>query len=154
MSKKYKKLRQQILTLRDLHRKWSAIDIANPLMNSDYPPPQITYNILRYIKYTLEISTTKARRRSRRPRTTRTPKFTSLAQNNMQNKHRTSIRKIDDLLKREELNSSYGSVQRALKDDIELKLWKLARSQKISAVQRHERLESAKKIVKGGLTPP
>lgn len=154
MSKKYKKLRQQILTLRDLHRKWSAIDIANELMNSDCPPSQTRFNLLRYIDYTLERGTVQARRRSGRPRTTRTPEFISLVQNNMENKFGTSIRKTNDLLKSEELNSSYGSVQRALKDDIELKPWKLARSQKISDVQRHERIESAKKLLKRfGTTP-
>ena len=120
MSKNYNKVSQKILTLRDLHRKWSAIDIANEIMNRDCRPPQTRYNLLRYIKYTLKRGTIKVRRRFGRPRTARTPEFISMVQNNMENKQRIFIRKTNDLLKREMFNSSYGSVQKALKDDIEL----------------------------------
>jgi hypothetical protein len=75
MSQKYKKLRQQILILHDLHQTWSSSNIANELINSDCPPPQTRNNLLRYIDYTIERGTIEARRRSGRPRTTRIPRF-------------------------------------------------------------------------------
>ncbi len=34
MSRKYEKLRKQILILHELHQNWSSSDIANELMNS------------------------------------------------------------------------------------------------------------------------
>jgi hypothetical protein len=66
MSQKYKKLRQQILILYDLHQTWSSINIANELINSDCPPPQTRNNLLRYIDYTIERGTIETRRRSGR----------------------------------------------------------------------------------------
>ena len=44
--------------------------------------------------------------------------------------------KTDKLITRKQIKSSYGSVRRALKDDIEIKPWKAARLQKIAATQR------------------
>jgi hypothetical protein len=102
--------------------------------------------LIRYIKYTIKRGTIKARNRSKRPRTTRTPEFISSVQNNMENKRKRSIRATNALLKREKLNSSYGSIQRALKNDIGLKPWKVTRSQKITATQGRERVESARKL--------
>jgi hypothetical protein len=58
------------------------------------------------------------------------------------------------LLKRNHVNSSYGSVRRALKEDIKVKPWKLTRSQKISPIQREARVIGAKKLLnKLGLKP-
>ncbi len=45
---------------------------------------------------------------------------------------------------RKQIKSSYGSVHRALTYDIEIRPWKIARSQKINAKKRYERVRSAK----------
>ncbi|CAF5053335.1 unnamed protein product [Rotaria sp. Silwood1] len=78
MSQKYKQLREQILTLHDLHKKWSPSNIADELQNSDCPPPQTRHALVRYINYTINRGTVNPRRRSGRPRTTRTAQFISL----------------------------------------------------------------------------
>jgi hypothetical protein len=100
MSRKYEKLRQQILILHELHQNWSSSYIANELINSDFPPPQTRYTLIRYIHYTIKRGTIEARRRSGRSRTTRTPQFISFVKYNMENKRRKSIRKTDELLKK------------------------------------------------------
>jgi hypothetical protein len=51
MSKRYKKLREQIFTLHDLLKTWSSSDIADELQNSDCPPSQTRRALIRYIKY-------------------------------------------------------------------------------------------------------
>jgi hypothetical protein len=154
MAQKYKKLREQILTLHDLHRKWSSSNIADELQNSDCPPLQTRHALVRYINYTINRGTINPRRRSGRPRTTRTKKFISLVKCNVENKRRKSIRKTDRLLKSKQLKSSYGSVQRALKNDIKIKPWKITRAQKITSEQRNERIKSAKILLKRFGTKP
>ncbi|CAF3875757.1 unnamed protein product [Rotaria sordida] len=72
----------------------------------------------------------------------------------MENKLGQSIRKTNDLLQKNHVNSSYSSVRRTLKEDIKLKPWKLTRSQKLSPIQREARVISAKKLLKKfGLNP-
>ncbi len=154
MSRKYEKLRNQILVLRELHENWSSRDIANELMNSDCLPSQTRYTLIRYVNYTIKRGTIEARKRTGRPRTTRTPRFISLVKYHRENKSGQSIRKTDDLFKKNHVNSSYGSIRRALKEDIKIKPWKLTRSQKISPMQGEERINSAKKLLKKfGLKP-
>lgn len=53
MSHKYRNLRQQILTLQDLHKNWLSIDIANELQSSDCRPPQTRHVLVRFINYTI-----------------------------------------------------------------------------------------------------
>ena len=148
MSRKYGKLRNQILVLRELHENWSSSDIANELMNSDCPPLQSRQTLIHYINYTVKRGTMQPRKRIGRPRTTRTSIFISSVKNHMENKSGQSIRKTDEMFKRNHVNSSYGSVRRALKEDLKIKPWKLTRSQKISPMQREKRVNSAKKILK------
>jgi hypothetical protein len=148
MSPKYEKLRKQILVLHELHQNWSSSDIANELMNGDCPPSQTRQTLIRYVNYTIKRGTIEARKRTGRPRTTRTSIFISLVKDHMENKLGQSIRKTDELLKRNHVNSSYGSVRRTLKEDIKLKPWKLTRSQKIGPIQRAARVISAKKLLK------
>ncbi|CAF1517832.1 unnamed protein product [Rotaria sordida] len=154
MAQKYKRLREQILTLHDLHNKWSPSNIADELQNSDCPPSQTRRALVRYIKYTINRGTANPQRRSGRPRTTRTPQFISLVKRNVENQRRKSIRKTDKLLKNHQLKSSYGSVQRALKHDIKIKPWKITRAQKITPEQRNERIKCTKILLKKfGKTP-
>ena len=47
-------------------------------MNSDYPPSQTRYTLIRYVNYTIKRGTIGARKRIGRPRTTRTSHFISL----------------------------------------------------------------------------
>ncbi len=47
---KIQNLRQQILTLHDLHQKWLPSEIADELINSGCPPPQKRYSLIRYIR--------------------------------------------------------------------------------------------------------
>jgi hypothetical protein len=148
MSRKYRNLRQQILTLHDLHGNWSSSDIADELQNSDCPPLQTRHALVRYINYTIRRGTIEPKTRSGRPRTTRTTKFISLVKSNVENKRRKSIRKTNALLTRKQFKSSYGSVQRALKHDIKIKAWKISRTQKLTALHRQQRLNSAKLILK------
>jgi hypothetical protein len=148
MSKKYKKLIEQILTLHDLHQSWSPSHIANELQNSDCPPPQTRRALVRFINYTIKRGTVNARWRSGRPRTTRTRKFISLVKQNIENKRKQSMRRTNRLIKKEQLKSSYGSVHRALRYDIKIKPWKITRSQKINDTQRHERVRSAKILLR------
>ncbi len=148
MSRKYEKLRKQILILHELHQNWSSTDIANELMNSDCPPSQTRYSLIRYVYYAIKRGTIEARKRTGRPRTTRTSRFISLVKYHMENKPGQSIRKVDGLFKKSNVNSSYGSIRRALKEDLKIKPWKLTRSQKISPMQREERINSAKKLLK------
>jgi hypothetical protein len=148
MSRKYKNLRQQILVLHDLHGNWSSSDIADELQNSDCPPLQTRHTLVRYINYTINRGTIEPRRRSGRPRTTRTSKFISLVKSNVENKRRKSIRKTNALLARKQMKSSYGSVQRALKDDINIKPWRIARSQRMTCAHREKRMNSAKQLLK------
>ena len=111
MSRKYKKLREQILTLNDLHRIWSYSDIADELQARDCPPNQGRSALIRYIKYTIRRrGTVDARKRSGRPRTTGTPDFVSLVQTNVENQRRKSIRKTNKLLNQQKIKSSYDSV--------------------------------------------
>jgi hypothetical protein len=64
------------------------------------------------------------------------------------------IRKTVLLLKNKQLKSSYGTVHRALKNDIKLKPWKIPRAQKITPEQRNQRIKSAKKLLKKFRTKP
>ncbi|CAF3859255.1 unnamed protein product [Rotaria sp. Silwood1] len=154
MSRKYEKLRKQILILHELHQNWSSSDIANELMNSDCPPSQTRQTLIRYVNYTIKRGTIEARKRTGRPRTTRTSIFISLVKDHMENNLGQSIRKTNDLLQKNHVNSSYSSVRRTLKEDIKLQPWKLTRSQKISPIQREARVISAKKLLKKfGLNP-
>ena len=61
-----------------MHKNWSSNDIANELQYSDRPPLQARYTLVRYINYTIKRNTINERRRSGRPRTTRTARFVSL----------------------------------------------------------------------------
>ncbi|CAF4702284.1 unnamed protein product, partial [Rotaria sp. Silwood2] len=139
---------QQNLTLHDLHGNWSSSNIADELQNGDCPPLQTRYALVRYINYTIKRGTIDPKRRSGRPRTTRTTKFMSLVKANVENKRRKSIRKTNALLTRKQLKSSYDSVQRVLKDDIKIKPWKIPRSQKITSLHREQRMNSAKQLLK------
>ncbi len=78
MTRKYEKLRKQILILYELHQNWSSSDIANELMNNDCPPSQTRCILIRYVNYTIKRGTIQARKRTGRPRTTRTSCFISL----------------------------------------------------------------------------
>jgi hypothetical protein len=138
----------QILTLHDLHQRWSPSDIADELQNSDCPPPQTRRALVRFINYTIKRGTVDVKRRSGRPRTTRTKRFISLVKQNTENKRKQSTRRTNRSIKKEQLKSSYGSVRRALTYDLEIKPWKIARSQKINDTQRHERVKSAKKLLR------
>jgi len=64
MSRKYEKLRKQILILHELHQNWSSTDIANELMNSDCPPSQTRSPLIRYVNYTIKRGTIEARKRN------------------------------------------------------------------------------------------
>jgi hypothetical protein len=50
MPQKYKKCREQILALHNLHKRWSSSNIADELQNSDYPPPQARHALIRYMR--------------------------------------------------------------------------------------------------------
>ena len=154
MSQKFKKLVEQILVLHELHKEWSPIDIADVLENSDCPPPQTRRALVRFINYTITRGTVNARKRSGRPRTTRTTQFISLVKHNIENKRKASIRNTIKSITNEQLKSSYGSVHRALTDDIEIKPWKIARSQKINMTQQYDRVRSAKKLLRKFGTVP
>jgi hypothetical protein len=49
---------------------------------------------------------------------------------------------------RKQIKSSYGSVHRALTYYIEIRPWKIARSQKINDTQRYQRVRSVKKLLR------
>jgi len=100
MSRKYEKLRKKILILHELHQNWSSTDIANELMNSYCPPSQTRYTLIRYVNYTIKRGTIEARKRTGRPRTTRTSRFISLVKYHMENRSGQSIRKTNDLFKK------------------------------------------------------
>jgi hypothetical protein len=55
---------------------------------------------------------------------------------------------------RKRIKSSYGSVHRTLTYDIEIRPWKIARSQKMNATQRYGRVKSAKKLLQKFGTKP
>jgi hypothetical protein len=148
MSRKYKNLRQQILALHDLHGNWSTSDTGDELQNSDCPSLQTRHALIRCINYTINRGAIEPRRRFVRPRTTTTSKLISLVKPNVENKRRKSIRKTNALLTRKQMKSSYGSVQRALKNDINIKLWKIARSQRMTCAHREKRMNSAKQLLK------
>ena len=148
MSKKYKKLIEHILTLHELHQRWSPSDIANELQNSDCPPPQTRRALVRFINYTIKRGTANARKRPGQPRTTRTAEFISLGRQHMENKPKQSIRKTDQSLRKEQMKSSYGTIHRTLTCDIKIKPWKITRSQRINDVQQEKRVKSAKKLLK------
>ena len=61
------------------------------------------------------------RKRTGRPRTTRTSIFISPVKDQMENKSGQSVRKTDEMFKRNRVNSSYGSVRGALKEDLKQK---------------------------------
>lgn len=148
MPDKYKKLKQQILSLHELHNSWSASDIADELQNSDCPPVQTRHALVRYVNYTINRGTVESRKRSGRPRATRTAQFVSTVKSNVENQRRKSIRKTNSTVKRQHLKSSYGSVRRALKEDAHLRPWKIARAQKITPDRRKLRVISAKRLLK------
>jgi hypothetical protein len=106
MSRKYKKLIEQILVLHDLHQKLSPSDIANELQSSDCPPLQTRRALVRFINYTIKRGTVNARKRSGRPRTARTKRFIMLIKSNI------------------ETNEN----NRSEKHDIKIRSWKIARS--------------------------
>jgi hypothetical protein len=60
-------------------------------------------------------------------------RFISLVKYNIENKRKQSIRKTIQSMARKQIKSSYGSVHRALTYDIEIRPWKIARSQNINA---------------------
>ena len=107
MSNRYKKLREQILALHNLHKKWSSSNIANELQNSDCPPPQTRRALVRYIKYTMKRGTVESRNRSGRPRSTRTTTFISFVKDNIENKRKKSMRKTVKLMKANSLMVVY-----------------------------------------------
>lgn len=154
MPDKYKKLKRHILSLHELHRSWSASDIADELQNSDCPPLQTRRALVRFVNYTINRGTVESRKRSGRPRATRTTEYVSIIESNVENQRRKSIRKTNSMLKSQHLKSSYGSVQRALKEDAHLRPWKSARAQKITPDHRKQRVISAKRLLKKfGLQP-
>ena len=65
MSRKYEKLPNQILVLRELDENWSSSDFANKLINSDCPPLQSRQTLIRYINYTVKRGTMEPRRYER-----------------------------------------------------------------------------------------
>ena len=137
-----------------MHKNWSASDIADEFQSSDCQPRQKRHALLRHINYTIKRGTIEPRTRSGRPRTTRTTKFISLVKSNVENKRRKSIRKTNALLKSKQLKSSYGSVRRALKDDLKMKPWRITWSQKITSTRRDQRMNSAKQLLKRFGTKP
>ncbi len=44
-----KELIENVLTLQDLHKRYTPNDIANELQNSNYSPAQIRCDLVRYI---------------------------------------------------------------------------------------------------------
>ncbi|CAF3557640.1 unnamed protein product [Rotaria sp. Silwood1] len=140
-----KNFRSFVLNLKSLNSTWSVGRIARFIQNSDNPPHLKYTSLYKCVSRILKRETIKDKKRSGRPVTVTTSEFRKNVDKCIRLKKNASIRKTDAVLKRQGFTSSETSIYRTVKA-LNLKWYKKRKSQKLSDIDKKNRVKCAKAL--------
>ncbi|CAF3142886.1 unnamed protein product [Rotaria sp. Silwood2] len=140
-----KNFRSFVLNLKSLNSTWSVGRIARFIQNSDNPPHLKYTSLYKCVSRILKRETINDKKRSGRPVTVTTSEFRKNVDKCIRLKKNASIRKTDAILKRQGFTSSETSIYRTVKA-LNLKWYKKRKSQKLSDIDKKNRVKCAKTL--------
>lgn len=136
-----------VLSLKQMNPTWMAANIADEMQSYEKPPPLHRDALRRKINRILQRGTIKNRSRCGAPRTVRTEQLKKTIKRLLHLKKGQSQRKVVFELQRHNIKGKRTSVQRTIKE-LNLKPFKLRKAQKLTTLNKQQRVTCAKKLIR------